>query len=333
MAITDKTGLWKLAAVRMGMAPSIHVLDSATPTTALELTFEQLYDQIRIAQIRSGKLRFARREQVLRLAPTTDYTGASHEWSDIWSYVYAPPVDMVEFLRFDDEVPEAGMASDYQSIALPIAYTEISGATILLYVVSPTTSADHLPAYVYRDWTRGRFFDNDNVEHVIIDKPDAAVDYTFDWKDEASGVTLPGAALQSYLGGMAWSIDYEPGAVAGEYAMSVATAITLEVAYGSPYLDEPLVKWTDHIATHKPDACAVYLVDVTNPALWPVEFQNSVAAEMAYYASITHAKSPRIIAALEREKAIAFSTMVSVWGATEASIDGGGTSRAARARY
>ncbi len=332
MTVADKTGLWKLAAVRMGMSPGIHVLDSGSPTTALELTFEQLYDQIRVAQFRDGKFDFLRRSQVLREAPTKDYLGTTHQWSDVWDYVYAQPVDSLQFLRFADEVPEAGWASNYQMISLPIAYSEVNATVAAGYVIGTTGASNNLPNYVYREWCQARFFDNDNVEHFVVDKADAAVDFGFDWMDRETEVVLPGAVAQTYEGGTAWSCDFEPGVVAGVYALTGAAGLTMELAYGSPYLDESVTTWSDHIGTNKQNASALYLIDDTTVSRWPVEAQNSIAAELAFQASITHAKSPRMIAALEKASIVAFSKAVSVLSSDDGYIEGGGQSRAARSR-
>lgn len=332
MAITTKTGLWKLAATKLGMASSINVLDATSPTTALELTFDQLYDNIRIAQLRSGKFDFAQRTQVLRAAPTVDYAGVTHTWDENWDYVYAPPVGMLSFLHFVDEPPGLGAASDYEMLMLPIAYKRIEATVQVLYVASSLGTGNYIPNYMWRNWAQTRFSDNDSVVHTISDDPDGPTVDEFDWAS-AGGTELPGAVAQTYLGGMAWSLDFEPAVVSGEYNIGAAVAISMEVAYGSPYLSANTQFWSEHIATQKSNAQARFIVDVTDVTMMPVEFQNSLAAQLAYEASMVHAKAPRVISKLEIDAARSFSMAVSSLSSDDASFEGGGPSRATRARY
>ncbi|MFM9878715.1 MAG: hypothetical protein ACKVOG_12835 [Rhodoglobus sp.] len=333
MAIATKTALWKLAATKLGMAPSVHVLDANSPSTALELTFDQLYDNVRIAQLRSGKFDFANRTQTLRLAPTVDFSGNTNYWNDRWPYVYARPIEMLQFLHFADEPPGIGFASDYEMIPLPIAYKLINATVAVAYVISSLTSADWLPNYMWRNWARGVFIDRDNVKHTVTDKADGPLVSTFDWKDLDTGVALPGHVSQSYAGGMTWSLDYQPGVVSGAYDLVGAVAIAIEVAYGSPYSAQNSQIWSEHIGTSKSDAVGRYVIDVSDVSMMPVEFQNSVATQMAYEASMVHAKSPRVIQKLEIDAARAFSLAVSSLSSDDWSFEGGGPSRATRARY
>lgn len=333
MAVTTKTELWKLAATMMGMAPSQHILDANSPSTPLEYTFDTIYDQIRISQIRSGKFPFLRRSQPLRLAPTIDHTGARHQHSDVWDYVYAPPVGMLQFLGFTNEPPALISSSDYQMLPLPIAYKKVNATLAATLIIANVGSAERLPNYIWREWMRASFVDDDNVHFTIVDEPTSALVNTFDWVDDEYGNVLPGAGSESYIGGTDWSVDFEPGVIAGIYNLASAPSLILEVAYGNPYFDTPQVAWSGHIATNRPDAHGSFVVDVTDIERWPVEFQNSVAAELAYRASIVHAKSPRLIQMLAQGMVIANGHAIASLSGDEGHIEGGGFSRATRARY
>lgn len=333
MAVTNKLTLWQLAAAYMGQTAQSAILNPDSPSTPFERTFASLYDNVRVESLRAIAPEFARRVRALRLAPTIDYQGDAHVWNDRWAYVYAPPTDMIKFLRFADAIPDARENPPYQQIPLPIAYTELTATNQTSFVLTaPIASA--MPAYLYRNWIRGEFFDDSLVKHSIIDSPDAADEYGFDWKDEASGTILPGAVTASYVGTFVWSVDFEPGALAGVYDLAASpTTFSVEIAYGNPHtLAEPGVKYTQHIATEVPNAEAVYVVDVTDPSLWPVEFQSAVAYELAFRASIVHAKSPRLITALEKQAFKAQSLAISSLASDDGAFEGGGPSRATLAR-
>ena len=91
-------------------------------------------------------------------------------------------------------------------------------------------------------------------------------------------------------------------------------------------------EWTDHIATDLVDAEAVYLVDVTDPADWPEEFQLTFAAEMARRAALVHAKSTKMVQGLGVLAAEEFSEAIGSLTADDGTIEGGQMSGAEKAR-
>lgn len=335
MAVTTKTGLWKLAATKLGMAPAQHVLNADSPSTALELTFDQLYDQIRVAQFKEGKFDFLRRTELLRPAPTVDCYGETHEWTRAWDHVYSPPTDMLSFLRFTEDLPEAGIYSDYQALQLPIQYTELTLTEVAGTIIGATAD-NYLPPLRWPGGMFGYFVDdNGKVIEVEDDYQVVSTGVTMGLFGVVSRAALPiGFIDNEYIPGGSWSVNYSTIIAAGACSLALAVPLHIKVAYGDPReFDEQSITHRDHIATNLFPASAVYLADVTNPANWPVEVQNSIAADLAYQASLTHAKAPRMIQALERESYARFSKAVSSLSSDDGHVVGGGPSRATRSRW
>jgi len=159
---------------------------------------------------------------------------------------------------------------------------------------------------------------------------------TFTAKEVTTGVSVPVGSTTTYVGGGLWSLDLQPGKNAGYFNINSGEARIIYVVwpYGEPYgNDESATTWLPHIATNKGNATLEYLVDVSDILQWPVEFINSVAADLAFQASITHAKSPRLIQILQQKAAMAFSEAVSSLSSDDTVIVGGQRSAAIRARF
>lgn len=334
MAVTDKKGLWELASAYMGQSPALAILAPDSPTTPLEKTFTTFYDSVRTNALRALSPEFAMRVAELKLAPTVDYAGQSHVWNERWSYVYAPPADMLRFLRFSGDIPSENRPSPHQQIPLPIAYQEKTATLPSAYILA-AGAANTNPIPLYRDFAYGVFIDEGLNKRTVKDRAEGTGSFGFDWQDEATGYVIPGNADLYYNTQSLWSLDFQNIAVAGVYDLTAApTSLTITFAYGDPYAKtEGLTKNTMHIATEVPDAEAVYIVDVTDPSLWTPEFQDAVAYEMAARAAVIHAKSAKLIQVLERQSAIAMSRAITSLGADDESLEGGGPSRATRSRY
>jgi len=303
-AITDVLGIWKLAATLMGENALTKVLSTSSITLPLERTFDQLYDTVREIALKSGDWDFAKRTRALRLAPTIDFRGIKHDWAPDWRYVYAPPLDMIKFLHFDQDIPEAGLSNSYVRLALPIRYGSESDLPTLL-VYQYTTLPDNL----YQEWMRGSFFDSGyDTEFVVVDKEHPTTTGRIELfleSDMAVEVTTSAVKYDDPSDGSGLVFNLQTAETAGLVNLpATGPLVTLYFAYGDPRADETtdasITQRTNHIVTNLRDARAAYIADIIDPTLWPVEFQRMVAAQLALDAAGVHAKSTKLIQRLEQ---------------------------------
>ncbi len=337
MPLLSKTDLWKFAATMMGMSAAQNVLNADSPTTALESTFSVLYDQIRTSQILTGSFDFAMRTRKLRQAPTLDYTGSRQIWTESWDYVYAAPHDSLRFLRWRDSVPrEVSAVPDFQELRLPIQYKRVALVPVLQTLVgSGVTNA--WPGGVYIDGVYLSFLDDSLQLHEFTDVPIYGGTYSLvGLKHVASGFSWD-SGIEYALTATPWEFDLAPFIASGKADLAAAPAAggLVDIAYGSGLTTDATTGQAVHLATNvmPSDAVAVFLTDVTTVSQMPVEFQISLAAELAYRASIVHSKAPRMIQALEREMMRTMSKAVTSLTSDDGHIEGGGPSRATQARW
>lgn len=335
MSVANVTELWQLAATLMGETGTSRILSSSSLTMPLEFTFNAFYDQVRKTLIKRGAFDFAKKNRVLRQAPTVDYLGKTHGWSNHWTYAYSPPVDQLKFLRFTADIPELGVFHDYLMQRLPIVYRASTADTIVAGVFNYTATPS---TFLWRGSIRASFFDEVLDPFTIVDKAvgPASVEYSFVDSEEDT-TDLSDTFVPNYEDGFPASFDLAVGDSAGIFDFGSSAwpgSITLEYATGDPYLEPGSAadKWTDHIMTHLTDAEAVYLVDVTDVTQWPEDFQLAIASEMARRAALVHSKSSKMIQGLARASVISFSDAVATLTSDDGTIEGGQISGAEKAR-
>lgn len=306
MAIANIKDLWELAATMMGANYASEIIDSNTdmssPTTPVELTFAQYYDQVRQAILQEADWLFARSYDTAIAAPTKNWNGTTIDWDPggRWSYVYRQPANALKVLGFSQDYNDLELMHHFQVRRLPIQWvSQVStGGT------PPAYTFPALAGYIYRGSVRIEVEDEVYDDYVFTDGVQSSTyhnGFYFVYNQTAALLAIENDYNQST--GSTFRIDHPTLDWSGA---NYPSTVTLQAAI------EPATRsdWDEHIFTNLKDALIVTLQDVTDPTYWPVQFQNYVAAEMALRGAGVHAKSSKQIQLLrdlvlsEREKAI-----------------------------
>ena len=327
MAATTLTELWELAATMMGATYATEIISAASPTTPLELTMAQTYDQIRVGLLRRADWQFARRYETMIEAPKIDpyplgfsEPAATIEWdpSGRFSYIYREPPTSIKFRGFQRDWADTNYLTSYTMRRIPLSWVTVAATTNPsngLFTYSDFATNGH---YIYASGgILCEFTDTFGYKHVIRDDPSAS-SKTFTFVDETGGTTGSSAVGSNYgITQTGFTIDTNYGAVSwnGTYP----TVLPITVAIRALTVDA----WNDAIFTDiSPDVHGVYTVDVTDPTYMPEEFQMALAAELAFQAGVVHAKSTKQLSLLQDQAQRFFSEAVGSSSAEEDHFDG-----------
>ena len=211
-----------------------------------------------------------------------------------WQYIYRKPSSSIQFRGFQRDYNDLHIVNRYEVRKLPMQYvTEtVTGA-------SGVYNFSALADYAYRDSIRVQIEDEAYVVHTVKDDPTNTGTYTneFVWKNEG---TLPAAVgIYDYNGSIGTTINIATGSGWANMDFSTPaypTTLTLEAMIRANTVDN----WDEFIFTNQYNALGVFTKDVTSPSVWPTQFQDYMAAELALGAAEVHAKSTKLIDRLER---------------------------------
>lgn len=313
MAVANVTELWQLAATMMGETGTHVVTDATTPVLPLELTFNALYAQVRTESLKQVSPQFAQESADLRAAPTKRFDGSDSFWiaRTRWNYAYTDPLTSIKFLGFENDNPDLGLVTNFRRIPMPIDFVSVTTTGSL-------GAEFYLPlfgGYLFQGYMWAEVEDESYVTHSITDlsyPDDTTYPNTFRFVDENGTLIQPALEYGDYNDSATTTIyiavsDWDWGTAA--YPSSIVVNAAIEPATRA--------NWSELIFTNHYNARGVYLVDVTDPALWTDEFVMLVAATMARRAAVVHSKSEKLISGLNQEYALALSTAI----ADEASDD------------
>lgn len=331
MAATTKTGLWQLAATVMGATYATEIVDADSPSTAIEKTMEQVYDQIRVGLLRRADWQFARRYARLRQAPKTDPKAVRDQtitWdpSGRFEYVYREPADSIKFRGFQRDWSDTNLITNHVLRRLPIQYVTYSaaengGAGSGVYLVYSSSYYLYGGGSVWVDFT-----DDTLIEHALRDEPDGT---EFDLVTEA-GLPLGSlVANRGYYGFPVTSWLFDINYTGVTYTTNPSTMdLVLAVRPATS------ANWVDHIfANASPDTYGVYTVDITDVSEMPYDFQMVLASELAFQTAIVHSKSTKQLQVIENRAARYFSDAVSSFASEEESLTRNTIPTAEQARY
>ena len=331
------TEVWEKAATMMGETASQVIADADNPTKPVELTFDNLYDEVRTAMIKLVEPIFATRYEALREAPTrTPFTHVG-DWGVNWSHVYREPADSIKFKGFVRDRYQSGFVTDYVKKLLPIKYTTLvsDSETAGEYVFNTRTSGLWLrsPGINYHHFTL-----NDEYgllqEGYVYDDDISGAD--FFWYDARTKQPMTNSVNANARGGSFW-----PNASTSDMSIDVnqtqwywptttyPATLTINIA------EDPTssADWSSNILTDRDEPLGVYLIDVTDPTNWSEEFLTLVAAEMARRAAGVHAKSTKLIKILTDERILAQSNAITQDAAEDDNLEVNRASTAEQARW
>lgn len=324
MGVDSKLKLWQLAATMIGNAGG-QVVTSVTAVKPYEVTFDALYDDLRIAAIKQLAPEFARREAELRTAPSITAGGVQRTWTQKWAYVYIKPETSIKFLGFQRDDYSRGLVANFEKKRLPIQYVSVatnggSGPTYTL-----TTG---FGGYAYRNSIWFRVEDESFVMHEVRDEPGGSTYVNaYRWLDEDDASPTPDTEndYNDSTGNLVPNVDFAAwdwGTT--DYPASITVNAGIEAASEAD--------WSEHILCDLAAPIGVYLIDVEDVTLWSSEFILYLAADLAERASIVHAKSAKIVQLLRDQKLSARSQMVISNNAEDDQLEDRRMSSAERAR-
>lgn len=334
MAVTTLTHLWQMAATFMGEKGVNVILDATTPTTPVEITFNAIYDEIRLEHLKRLKPDFAKKSAQMYDAPTRNFdldeTFFARVTNARWKYGYRQPTDSIKFLGFvQDQMDLAGRDTQRKSIYrnpwkminLPVSY--LTDDAIALAPHYDLTLAGLLYIYpgtmrvVIRDPNNGRL-------HTVGDAPDGTFDsdggtnFNLYPRDDETGVLdtdtplIVSATDRTYAkvndlifrftdvldsAGHDWALSTSPATIDFQYGVQVSPG-----PENSGPSEGAAVSYVPHVFTDLQDAEAIFLYDSTDITDWSTEFIVSVAHELARRGAMVHTKSPRVVQQLNGEK-------------------------------
>lgn len=308
-AIADLTDLWQAAATLMGEVGTHRILNAASPSTPLELTFEDLYTRARLQMLRKVDPLFARRTELLREAPSHDAFGNVLVWNSTWNYTYREPSTSIKFRGFRRDRADFGLVKNFSKAKLPIYYTTA-------VTTGEASGVYTLPAQVrnmYRGYAHCEFTDEEMQNFIVVDSPQGDADDHMDFAME-NGAAV-GVATTDWLYHPVDSdagtglFDVTGGDRAWDASPTYPSSLTFNVAYKPTSHDE----WSDNIHANFTDSDGVhgvFTIDEDDPSVWTEEFQDLVALELARKAAVVHAKSTKLLRALNNESVLAMSAAI-----------------------
>lgn len=297
MAIANIKDLWELAATILGGTAAAQIVDSNTdmsaPTTPLELTFTQFYDQVRTMVFEEADWLFARKTKELIPAPTKDWNGTVMNWDPggRWDYAYQKPLDCVRIVGFSRDYPSLAPEDLYEIRRLPVNWTSVTstGGT------PPGYTFPAFSGYIYEGTVRVLLEDNLYKNYLAVDTrvDSGSFENEFIFTVNGSSATVPniidynqstGGTLRVDFPGLDWSSSYPANAV---------------IVAGIEAASED--EWDEHIFCQHDNAVLSYVAEVADPSVWPRRFQTLVAAELALAAAGVHAKSSKQIKLIQEQ--------------------------------
>lgn len=299
MAVSNIKDLWELAATMMGGSFPSQIVDTnsdmSSPTTPLELTFDQVYNNTRRRLLESADWLFARRYEELVSAPVKNYAGVTQDWDPggRWAAAYREPDDSIKFLGFAKDYNDLNLVGRFQKKALPIQYVDLVSTGELSGIY--TFGSLPFGGYLYEDGITIDFVDESYVRHKIfafrvtgtypnsyrMKTDNGVVDGIGTFQDFNDSLGTATVSL-AFIAGADGDVDFDTADYPATLTMRGAIEPTDEY-------------WTEHILTDQPDPIGVYIIDHNVPVNWPPQFQDYVAAEMALTAAGVHAKSSKHI--------------------------------------
>ena len=338
MGAADVTEVWKKAATMMGETSSQVIVDATTPTKPVELTFDDLYDEIRTSMIKLVSPVFATRYEALREAPTHTPFGYEGDWGVGWNHVYREPADSIKFIGFVRDRYQRGFITDYKKALLPIDYKTLvsDSETAGVYTFNTRTSGLWLrsPGKNYHHFTLNDEYGLLQEGYVNDDDVSGA---DFFWYDKKTAGLMTNSVNANARGGSFW-----PNAATSDMSIDVnqtewywptttyPATLTLNIAEDA---ESSGADWSSNILTDRDEPIGVYLKDITDPTEWNDEFLALVTTELARKAAGVHAKSSKLIKLLTDERIVALSNAISQDAAEDDNLEGNRASTAEQARW
>jgi hypothetical protein len=327
VAVTDVLSLWKLAATLMGQTANVDIVSATSPTKPIELTFDQIYDNIRIDALLRIMPEFAKKRDDLRLAPTEFPNGDPVDWLGDWTYAYRSPTDSLKFIGFQRDRYELNLVTNYKRERLPIQYDQtinVIGSPVYSWAERSVTN---------ESWYRGSIFIDfmdeygltRRIEGYTLDGDDGSIGF----RNAETGDDIAYVAGSYYPSAADSAFDVVLNAV--EWNFPTPTyPVNIYIDYAR--LPDSESDWSSHLLCNISSAIGVYLYDVTDPSLWSPHFQTYVATEMALKAAGVHAKSTKVLERLREDRQIALSNAATQEAADDDSLEDQRMSTAEQAR-